>query len=354
MRILLWIFLSLPICLFGQSIQGFQALLTIDNDFLGIKNKDEDYTAGAKLEILTPGIDWKWIPFIRFKRDSSYTIHRFSFGGGVYTPQNLASKAVVVGDRPYASITYLTLGTVSYSFNSNFRGNISSDIMIGLIGAAGPGNIQSYMHENHWGGTNRPIPKGWNNQIGFGGSFVASYTIRAQGLIGHAQKDSGTHFKWMDPNWVAKAEIGNYMSTLQGGLRINLLNVGMGILQDYNPTLTTITRPETTSDKKNKWFSVNLFVEPTLHFVMYNATLEGLLFNDQSVYVIPHSQINRTLFQLTAGVNLILGDVLFFRYTMYGRSQEFTGGKSYHSWGSMTMGVSPARWNRSANGSNRK
>ncbi len=346
MRLILWIFLILPISMSGQSVQGFQALVTIDNDFLGIKNKDEDYTAGAKLEVLTPGVNWKWIPFIRFKRDSSNIIHRFSFGGGAYTPQNLASKSIVVGDRPYASLTYLTLGTVSYSFNSAFRGNISSEIMIGLIGAPGPGNVQSYMHENNWGGTHRPIPKGWNNQIGSGGSFVASYAIRAQGLIGHAQKDKGIQLKWMDPNWVAKAEIGNYMSNLQGGLRINLLNVGMGSLQDYNPTVAV--------NKKNSWVRFNLFVEPTFHLVLYNATLEGLLFNDHSVYVIPHANINRTIFQLSAGFNLILADVLFFRYTMYGRSQEFTGGKSYHSWGSMTVGASPARWNRSANGSNRK
>ena len=138
----------IPFICEGQGSKGFQALLTIENDVFGLNNKDENYTGGLKLEVLTPGFKSKWLPHFRYKGERTFNIQRFSFGGTAYTPQALDSSNVVIGDRPYASTIYVSFGTISY--NLNLRRFISSELFVGILGARGPGNAQAYIHRNHW------------------------------------------------------------------------------------------------------------------------------------------------------------------------------------------------------------
>ncbi|OXG05101.1 uncharacterized protein DUF2219 [Flavobacterium araucananum] len=321
---------------FSQGRSGFQVLLTTENDFLGIDNKDENYTGAAKIELLTPEIKWKWLPFFKFKQDSTVlNIQRFGFGGTAYTPQDIATSEVVMGDRPYASLTFFSFGNVCYNDTKKFV--LQSDLIIGSIGSPGPGNVQTYIHKNHWFGSERPEPQGWDNQIGFNGSLIINYNTRLEKLI--RLKESKSNFQWLIPYWVAKADIGNYMMNLQGGVKLDLLNLNSGILQDYIAGLPTFVEETTKKDIR-----FNFFIEPSFRIAAYNATLEGIMFNDKSIYKIEHSQVNRLLFEVNAGVNLLLGDFFYAKYSFYGRSQEYSGGKSFHTWGGVTIGFSPSRW----------
>ncbi|MEP7095405.1 MAG: lipid A-modifier LpxR family protein [Flavobacterium sp.] len=322
----------------SQGTSGFQVLLTTDNDFLGIDNKDENYTGAAKIELLTPEIKWKWLPFYKFKQDSTVlSIQRFGFGGTAYTPQDIAASEVVTGDRPYASLTFFSFGNVTY--NNSKKIILQSDLIIGSIGSSGPGNVQTYIHKNHWFGTDRPEPQGWGNQIGFNGSFIVNYNTQLEGLI--KINENKSDFQWIIPYWVAKADLGNYMINLQGGLKLNLLNFNSGAFQDYIAELPTIMRE--TNKKKN--FRFNFFVEPSFRLAAYNATLEGIMFNDNSVYKIEHSHVNRLLFEINSGINVNIGDFFYAKYSFYGRSKEYDGGKYFHTWGGITVGFSPSRWN---------
>ncbi|RED26927.1 hypothetical protein BD847_0856 [Flavobacterium cutihirudinis] len=321
----------------SQGRSGFQILFTTENDFLGIDNKDENYTGAAKVELLTPEIKWKWLPFFKFRQDPTVlNVQRFGFGGTAYTPQDIASSEVVIGDRPYASLTFFSFGNVCYNTTKNLI--LQSDLIIGSVGSPGPGNVQSYIHKNHWFGSDRPEPQGWDNQIGFNGSLVINYNIRLEKLI--LLGKSKSNFQWMTPYWVAKADIGNYMMNLQGGIKLNFLNFNSGLLQDYIPGLPTFVEEA----PKKRAIRFNLFAEPSVRLAAYNATLEGLMFNDQSIYKIEHSQVNRFLFEINAGANLLLGDFFYAKYSFYGRSQEYSGGKSFHTWGGITIGFSPSRW----------
>lgn len=322
----------------AQGKAGFQVLLTHENDFLAIDNKDENYTGGLKLETLFKEIKWKVSPFLKYKGENALNISRIGLGATAYTPQDLKSESIVRGDRPYASLLFLNFGNNSYHIQR--KEMIQSEIILGIIGTSIPGNAQAYLHENHWFGSQRPIPKGWNNQIGYHGSFIINYNTRFQKTF-FSKETSENDFKWLIVNGVGKLDIGNYMIHAQGGFKLNLLNWNANLLQDNYPNLETFLKLEA-SPKKVRF---GLFAEPTVRFVGYNATLEGLLFNDHSVYTIDHSDIKRVLFEINAGFNLTLYDVFYLRYSHSGRTREFDDGKLFHNWGAVTLGFSPDRWN---------
>lgn len=153
-------------------------------------------------------------------------------------------------------------------------------------------------------------------------------------------------FQWMQGSLVGKVDIGNYMINLQSGIKFNLINYNSTVLQEYTPepqVLLTGAQPITAP---NKSFRFNLFVEPHVRLAAYNATLEGLMFGDNSISKIPHNEVKRFLFEINAGVNLTLWDILYLRYSFYGRSREFIGGKAFHTWGGITLGISNRRWFR--------
>jgi hypothetical protein len=90
-RSLLLLFMLFCLCEIKAQGKGFQVLVTTENDFLAISNKDENYTGSIKIEAQFPELI-KWLPFFKYKNpEESLTIQRFGIGGLAYTPQNLAA-----------------------------------------------------------------------------------------------------------------------------------------------------------------------------------------------------------------------------------------------------------------------
>lgn len=329
----------------SQGRKGFQILITHDNDFLGLGNKDENYTGGLKIEGLFPEMKTKWL-FIKYKSEKALNVTRFGIGGTAYTPQDLAQSAILTDDRPYASLLFLNFGNNFYAIDRNEM--IQSEFIVGLIGTSLPGNAQAHLHENHWFGSERPVPRGWDNQIGYHGSPVVNYNTRFQKQI--TNSDGYTDCNCFIASSVGKLDFGTYMINLQAGFKFNFINVNSGIFQDTYVNMPTILedRKKASYDFKelNKKFRFSFFTEPTVRVVGYNATLEGLMFSDKSVYTIPHSDIKRVIFEFNAGLNMTICDFLYIKYAHYGRSREYEGGKSFHNWGAVTLGFSPARWYR--------
>lgn len=321
--------------------KGFQVLLTTENDFLALNNKDENYTGSAKIEVQFPELV-KWFPFFKYKKpEESLTIQRIGIGGTAYTPQNLAASEPITNDRPYASLMFLNFGNTSYNMVTGAV--LQSEIVIGAVGTSLPGNAQSYIHKHHWFGSTRDVPMGWDNQIGYKGSFIFNYNARMEYPV-FPGFNADAKCSWLQLRWRAGAELGNYTANVKGGIKINLLNLNSGIMQDYSPSV-----PGTFLKKTPAIFPairMNVFITPEIRAVAYNTTLEGLLFSDHSIYKIPHSDVNRIVFDVSAGINVLIKDRFYLKYALYGRSREYSGGKDFHYWGGISLGYSPARWNR--------
>jgi hypothetical protein len=370
----------------GQNNKGFHFQITHDNDFLAPGNKDYNYTGGLKVELQTPGFLYRYQPiFPRFKKgsDSVLNIQKFSFGGTAYTPLDLKYSNVQYGDRPYASFVFFSLGRQSFSANN--RKTISSELFLGSMGKDGPGNIQSHLHETNFMGSTRDVPQGWDNQIAYPGGFVFNYNLRYRELLFHSNqlkarqlikrkatsrlkfKDeqllnkflfgeldstkvlernlhSVKKFEWVQLQWHGGVDIGLYMMNAQTGIALYLFNFNSSPFLNNNPGLPTFLSED--GAKQKRCLRFNLFLEPNIRYAAFNSTLEGMLFNDKSIYTISSNQVKRILFEMNGGLNVLLGDVVYLRYNMAIRSQEFVTGKRWHKWGAVTVGVSMPAWHR--------
>jgi lipid A 3-O-deacylase len=322
--------------------QNYEVKISTENDFLGVGNNDENYTGGALLDFTTPEFKKICQPFFKFKDTTAVNKQHFAFGGTAYTPQDLNEENPIFDDRPYASLVFLNIGKISTSLQKNSL--IQSDLIIGLMGGPGPGSVQTILHKNHFLGSTRPIPNGWQNQIGNGGAFIFNYNTKVQILLSKNDPQINTsNFKFCSIYGVGKLDVGNFMINLQGGFRFDLFNINYG-LYDYNPVIyPTILFPEKFNDDdkekiKKKNFKFNVFCEPNLRLVGYNATLEGLMFNDSSIHKLKNSDINGVLFELKTGVNFVFFNHFTLNYTFNGRSKEYSGGKPFHTWGTISIG----------------
>jgi lipid A 3-O-deacylase len=322
----------------SQSDNGFQAILSIENDVFGINNADENYTGGLKLDILSPSLNCRWLPFIRLKNKNFNNIQRYGFGGTGYTPQKIDSVNIINNDRPYSSLTFVSFGNTSYSQSVGIK--IQSDLIVGIMGLSGPGKVQSYLHEKHALGSTRPIPMGWHNQIGNGGAIIVNYnTIFSKLLIKgkHILKSNHT-FNWIQSSGLVNLNVGNYMTNFELGAKFNILNLNTSILQDYNNQIPSLI------DGLRKKIRFNIIVEPIIRYSIYNSTLEGLMCRDNSVYKIDHKDVERIIFDFRIGTNVVIMDNFFLGYYLWGRSKEYAMGKNFHWWGGITIGGSPSRW----------
>ncbi|WP_222984206.1 lipid A-modifier LpxR family protein [Flagellimonas meishanensis] len=334
-------FLVLSNLLVAQELFDFQISFTHENDFLGISNQDDNYTGGAQLELLLPEFNFPQ-PFFELENGTNYQI--LALGGTAYTPQDLLATEVVLNDRPYASLTYMIFGKLSIGEES--KSLLNSQLIFGLTGWQGPGEAQYYIHDRGWFGTTRPNPRGWDNQIGFNGSFVVNYNIlRMQSFNLNYKDDLKTEL--FRPSWLIGGDFGNYMMNLEAGLYLNMLNINsfpvFGANTGGTPILLRATETSGTPKKGTKGFRLHLFAEPKVRLVGYDTTLQGLLFNDNSPYTIDSGNINRIVLDFKAGVKLLLANRFFIGYNHFLRTQEFKQGKNVHHWGGVTLGYTPLK-----------
>lgn len=337
MNNLLSFLMLLPVLCFSQDRDGVQVMVSTENDsfayFLNLRNDDDHYTGGAKIEVFAP--EWEICqPFIPLKGAEKV---RSTYGMTVtaYTPQNLGTDEVQYGDRPYASFTAFSFGKEYYKKNAFLK----SELYLGLVGLDWAKNAQTYIHDGGYLGTIRPVPDGWHHQIGNEDVFVFNYAVNYLRQI--EVKEFGSQKKSVfGAFYRLETNLGNYMTDI--GLGLNLAwNV------NTSPFIgVSIPKKKDKNEKdglvcswfKKDWFRMNFYVEPKLRHVLHNSTLEGTLFGDDSVYTIDHSDVRRYQFECSTGVNFTLWDTAYLGAVISGRSQEFKGAKDIHFWGGISAG----------------
>jgi hypothetical protein len=174
----------------------------------------------------------------------------------MFTPINLNNTNINGSDRPFSS--YLLLGSNKISLNVNSRYKLSSAFSIGLIGK--PSGGEYFQNTAHDILPTSPRVSGWKNQIrsDFAISYSAEFEkgiIRFPGfeLIGSVFSQIG----------VPHSEVG-----------INSY-VRVGRFEDYFANLGL--------NRKINWQGF-FFMGLSGKTVLYNATLEGGLFNDSNQY----------------------------------------------------------------------
>ena len=124
----------------------------------------------------------------KFKKQSIFNplggenvAHFLTAGVAAFTPQSLEKSTVITDDRPYASFTYFGFGVSSINKMANLK--LQYEIDLGKMGKPFAGDAQTYIHKNGWFGSTRPIPQGWNYEIGEGGKFAFNITGKSEYLL---------------------------------------------------------------------------------------------------------------------------------------------------------------------------
>lgn len=282
----------------------WQLSLVLDNDIFD--NRDYYYTNGLRLELVTPFMDRspvrKIFPGLK---DAEVDQHGISLIQNIYTPTNPDTVIILPNDHPFSS--YLAIGQFRDNYSMTRKLRLRSEIRIGLLGPASLGQqVQTSIHEIK--------PVGWQNQVS--NDVVIDYAFLVEkGLISNAM------FEW---NITGEMNAGTLYNRVGAGANIrvgNFMPVFRGVFSHFQ------------NQNPGGRFQYWLFMDSKVHFVGYDATLQGGLFSRDNIYVIPDEQLARAVFQASFGFAVYYNNI-GLEYRHYYETPRFRN--AYHfGWGSI-------------------
>jgi hypothetical protein len=279
---------------------------------LVIREKTDRYfTSGMKLEYFShsnEGNEPRFAAIIPTLKQSE-NFYGAILASNMYTPVNKQEEGIVKGDRPYAGWAYVGIMGVSNSRNLGLR--LKSEYTLGAIG---PITQQEKMQNNMHKLIDRPLSKGWKNQVANDIAATIAFT---------AEKRVVNPCDFLDIMGLVEANIGtvtNFMGI--GGL------VRVGLFEDYFKNVMPVSF--------NKNLQAFIFTRPTMRVVMDNALLQGGTFTYyRSPYVIPRDQINHYYMETSFGYSVSYRS-FNMTYSQNFRTPEFKDAKNMF-WGSMAF-----------------
>jgi len=227
----------------------------------------------------------------------------------LYTPRDLEDDTIRAGDHPYAATLTLIQRRVVNRSESGTR--FTTGLRVGILGPAALGfHAQDIIHRI----TPSNPPKGWDYQVQ--NDVILNYDLMVDKEL---LRDGVSVF-----GLKGIARMGTLHTDFSGGIWYRL---DMG--QDYFERLGPGTE-----NKFNLYFQM----EGTGRFVIYDATLQGGLFNTTSPYVIPAESVNR----LVSDINMSLVFEIFghqlglYQHIISPRFSE----SAWHGW----LGINYTYW----------
>ncbi len=231
----------------------------------------------------------------------------FSIRQNIYTPTNPDVTEVLVGDRPFSG--YLAFGQFRETYNTKKAFIVKSVMEFGVLGPASFGDrVQSSIH--------RIEPVGWDNQIR-NTPAVNYFLTLEKGLL------NGPHVEL------------NVLGSVAAGTVFNSISPGFYF---RTGSFVPVLKDEAASGDGsygNRQIQYWFFVEAKTGFVVYDATLQGNMFNNNDPYVIASSDISRFVPQLQAGLAMYYQRVGLECSAFY-LAPEFKQARDFR-WGSIRI-----------------
>ncbi|NDI98079.1 lipid A deacylase LpxR family protein [Flavobacterium sp. LaA7.5] len=306
--------LLLSLNVFAQRIDNTASWLDIkddnyfrfhyDNDFF--TSTDLNYTQGYTFELVTPWLKRNPVNILFPKLKESETRYGISFEQTGFTPASISADEILYGDRPYAAT--IALKSFVIVTDTIHKSRLTVSLTTGMIGPVALGDeMQTGIHK--W--IDDDLPQGWKYQIK--NDIILDYELTYEKQL----------FRFKDYFAVtgkAKARLGTLNTNVATGLtfRLGLINA-----------------PFESTKQTNK-LQVYLYGQPMITAVGYDATLQGGIFNKNSPYKLPYSDIEKLTAQYNYGI-VLQYQSLFLEYSQALLTREFTTGHS-HKWGGFKIG----------------
>lgn len=300
--------------------------LVVENDLLGGKGDDANYTSGIRLSYFDVNADLPDFAYQVGEAIPTFEINEttsvfYSLGQNIYTPRNIEQRAQDPNDRPWAGHLYGSMGLVSITDDHMDEVEVS-------VGVVGPASLaeqsQKFVHKRIT--TNSPEPLGWDNQLEneptLGVGWVRRYPRYTNVDVGGLSLAAAPYFG---------ATIGNVYTFANTGLNLRL-TPSDDQWQDA-PARVRPAMPGTgffdIPQDKLSWY---LFAGADGRAVGRNIFLDGNSFNNS------HS-VDKKHFvaDLNAGAALTFGSYRA-SYTLVYRTPEFDGQKDNTVFGALSLG----------------
>lgn len=279
--------------------------LLYDNDYF--TKTDRYYSQGVTLEYVHPSVK-KMLPAkLLWKPYTTHPQFGVTFNIFAYTPTSIVSDTILFDDRPFNAIISFKIFLLQEDTIHQQR--VSTAFSAGIMGPAALGEeIQNTIHR--W--VDDPRPRGWKNQIQ--NDIIINYQLNYEKkLLGESN------------NFLlcaaAEARLGTLNTKISGGFNF--------MAGRFNKRFS----PRTYNNKKVEYY---FYGQSRLHFIGYDATMQGGLFNRKSPYTISAGDISRVVFQADAGI-VVNFKKWNFSYSQSFLTKEFRTGK-YHRWGGLSAG----------------
>jgi hypothetical protein len=301
--------------------------ITIDDDLFSGPGRDRDYTGGVtvtfsgtraehhplSLDALLNRVDR------HLNVGAAEVSHAIAFGVMAFTPQDVLASEPVFGDRPYASLAFVTSARRYVSTERDVVYHTA--LTVGVLGLDAVGSAHRAIHRLS---ASDPL-RGYDHQISAGGEPTARYGFARQAPIG---RPSGTK----DLKWTASGSVG---TVTEGSLS---LNGRWGHIRSpwwtYTPEQSVYSRePQPLAPVAAAEAFVTAGAKVRVR--AYNAFLQGQ-FRD-SVVTYSAGELNPVLVEAWAGTALRRPSGVEIRYLARWSSPELRSGPGSRSilWGSL-------------------
>lgn len=326
----------------AASPAGVGAGIVFDEHLLTDAARDEDYNGGGEITFSGESggpigraldralgfVDGRLCPSDRFSAPGWGSAYAFAAGLLVFTPRDLSVRGVQSGDRPYASLFFVSAGRRYVLSGSDLAYN--SSLTVGMLGLGAAETVQKGLHHL----TGSVQPEGWSHQISAGGEPTARYSAARQELI-----DAYGEGRWNgDTKWTLAGSAGTItegsiaLSTRWG--RVESPWWGFTPEQNMYVQETQPLLPSLAEDAPTEVFA---FAGVRAKVRVYNAFLEGQFRHSDLTY--HWGDLNQLLGEAWAGVEVRTSSGWAVQYLARLESPELRSGPGSRTifWGSIEI-----------------
>lgn len=301
----------------GSFIWPYSKLsISLDNDLFC--NTDRYYTNGVIIKWQSPVFAfWRINSILPLNQSDCMEYNSLELHHAMYTPFTTKVPPLLKNDRPYASTMFIRFERKTDNPFTRISQCASFDI--GIIGKAALGSL--LQKGVHAGLPTNDEPLGWETQIA--NDIVLNYNYQIIHTL--TQIEHNIH-----PYFIGRSSLGTLNTSVTTGLGVRFINAGY-YMAPLPGSLNELLKPV-----KSKWL-LSFDARFCTSIVGYNATLNGGLLNNHSIYVLKPEEMKRLLinteFKFEASYKNY-GITIAQHYI----TKEFKKGKS-HFWGQIGLNI---------------
>jgi hypothetical protein len=280
-----------------------------DNDFFSAT--DRYYTQGIQVQLINRFIKYSPLSYALIPLGKgSKNYYGINIEQDCFTPKSIRYDSINYLERPFAATAFLSHMLVS--LDAERKQLLQTQLDLGVLGPCA--RCEDEQKAIHKALVNiRPL--GWEGQIA--ADYIINYRAKYEKAL--------VYTKYAEVMGNVSLRAGTLYT--DGALGIHLRTGWM------NPYFNNLGIAKNGGRK----FQFYLFAKVNARAVGYNATMQGGMFNTNSIFVIPDKDISRLVYDGTAGIHLVIRH-LQLEYSRSYITPEFKRGVD-HGWGRVAFAV---------------